>query len=142
MWTWTVDVTPPNTMITSSPPSLTNQDGAAFTFTADESPVTFQCRLDGAAFSGCGTPIAYAGLADGAHTFRVRATDAAGNPDPTPAVFTWTVDTAPPNTTITSAPPDPTGSTSATFTFTATEAGTFTCQLDGGAQTAEGSATR
>jgi hypothetical protein len=27
----------------------------------------------------------------GSHTFQVRATDSAGNTDPTPASFTWTV---------------------------------------------------
>jgi acid phosphatase len=31
-------------------------------------------------------------LAEGSHTFTVRATDPAGNPDPTPASRTWTVD--------------------------------------------------
>ena len=34
------------------------------------------------------------GLAVGAHTFQIRATDGAGNQDPTPASFAWTV-TAP-----------------------------------------------
>lgn len=38
----------------------------------------------------------------------------------------------PPDTTITSAPPDPDSSTTATFAFTASQAGgTFLCQLDG-----------
>jgi hypothetical protein len=31
------------------------------------------------------------GLSNGSHTFRVRATDPAGNTDPTPAERTWTV---------------------------------------------------
>jgi hypothetical protein len=141
MWSWTVDVSDPNTMIVTGPPSLTNQDGAAFTFTSNEAPVTFECRLDAAAFSPCATPIAYAGLADGDHTFRVRAIDAAGNLDMSPATFTWTIDTQRPNTNITTAPPDPTGSTTATFMFTSNEPGTFTCQLDGGATAACNSGT-
>src|SRR5262249_51278269 len=33
----------------------------------------------------------YNGLAEGLHTFRVRATDSAGNTDPTPAERSWTV---------------------------------------------------
>ena len=44
-------------------------------------------------------------LADGAHVFRVRAKDAAGNMDPTPAERSWTADTTPPDTAIDAAPP-------------------------------------
>ena len=39
----------------------------------------------------------FTGLADGAHTLQARARDAAGNADPTPAAFTWTVDATPPD---------------------------------------------
>ena len=39
-------------------------------------------------------------LADGDHRFEARAIDAAGNPDPTPAVWTFRVDTTPPVTVI------------------------------------------
>src|SRR6266511_1553875 len=38
----------------------------------------------------CTTSTVYTGLAEGAHTFRVRASDAGGT-DPTPAAWTWTV---------------------------------------------------
>jgi hypothetical protein len=36
-------------------------------------------------------PESYGGLALGPHTFQVRAADALGNVDPTPASYTWTV---------------------------------------------------
>src|SRR5439155_968720 len=57
---------------------------------------TFQCALDGGGFAPCASPQTYSALASGNHTFQVRATDPAGNTDPTPASFTWTVDTAAP----------------------------------------------
>jgi hypothetical protein len=60
----------------------------------------------------------------------VRATDTAGNVDLTPASFTWTIDTTAPDTTITASPAAVTNSTSASFSFTSTEAGTFACKLD------------
>jgi hypothetical protein len=126
------DTTPPETMITSGPPGTTHSTSATFGFAASE-PSTFECSLDGAAFSGCTSPASYTGVGDGSHTFRVRATDLAGNTDPTPAEQTWTVDTTPPETTITSGPPGTTHSTSATFEFTASEPSTFECSLDGAA---------
>jgi hypothetical protein len=122
---------PPDTTITSGPSGTVNSTAATFTFTASE-PSTFTCSLDGAAFTGCSSPATDSGLADGSHTFQVRATDGAGNTDPTPAEQTWTIDTTPPDTTITSGPSGTVNSTSATLTFTA-EPATFACSLDGAA---------
>jgi large repetitive protein len=69
-------------------------------------------------------------------TFEVRATDAAGNTDASPASRAINVDTSAPQTTITGAPPARTSSTSATFTFSGTEPGsTFERSLDGAAFT-------
>src|SRR6185437_10019078 len=67
----------------------------SFTFTASESGSTFECKLDAAAWATCTSPKAYSGLATGSHTFSVRATDAAGNTDSTPATQTWTIQSAP-----------------------------------------------
>jgi Bacterial Ig domain/Bacterial Ig-like domain len=52
--------------------------------------------LDGGSFASCTSPASYTGLADGSHTFRVRATDAAGNTDSSAAGFTWSVDATAP----------------------------------------------
>ena len=46
----------------------------------------------------CTSPKAYTGLSAATHTFEVRATDAAGNVDPTPASRTWTVSATAPAT--------------------------------------------
>src|SRR5262249_39189344 len=103
-------------------------------FSASESS-TFDCSLDGGAFGPCSSPTTYTGLVDGSHTFRVRATDLAGNSDPTPAERTWTVDATSPETTITSGPSGTTASGSPTFEFMASEPSTFECSLDAGSWT-------
>jgi hypothetical protein len=59
-----------------------------FTLSANE-PATFTCSLDGAAYAACGSRLRYLDLAAGWHTLAVRATDAAGNTDPSPAESTW-----------------------------------------------------
>ena len=136
VYAWTIDATAPNTNITGNPPALTNSTSATFTFTANQAGSTFACSLDGSAFSACATPKTYSGLAAGSHTFQVRAIDPAGNPDPTPASFTWSIDTTAPDTSITSNPPALSNTRSASFAFTSTVAGsTFGCSLDGAAFT-------
>jgi Big-like domain-containing protein/calcineurin-like phosphoesterase family protein/fibronectin type III domain protein len=131
----TVDNTPPDTTITSGPTGTVASTTASFSFTATET-ATFACTLDGGAFSNCISPVSYTGLAGGAHTFQVRATDTAGNVDATPASQSWTV-VVPPDTTITQGPSGTVTSTSASFSFTSTIGGsTFTCSLDGSAPSA------
>lgn len=89
--TWTVDLTAPQTTITARPPASTTSRSATFRFTSSEAGSRFQCSLDGAAYAGCTSPRTYAGLTVRAHSFRVRAVDAAGNVDASPATVTWTV---------------------------------------------------
>jgi hypothetical protein len=130
------DITDPTTTISSGPNPVTTSRSATLTFTANEAGSTFECSLDGAAWAACTSPKAYSSLALGAHNVRVRATDPAGNVDATPARFDWLIepDTTAPETAITSGPTGTVTGTSASFAFTADEAGaTFECSLDGGA---------
>ncbi len=113
--------TPPDTFLTTNTPELNNANSATFAFSSNESGVIFSGRIDGEAFTEITGPHTVDGLDDGAHTFEVSAIDPSGNADPTPASFTWTVDTTPPDTALNSAPQSPTNQLSATFEFTATE---------------------
>jgi hypothetical protein len=129
-------VTPPDTTITGKPadPSPSRAPSLAFSGSDDSTPassLTFECRLDGAAFAACSSPQSYSSLAAGPHTFEVRATDLAGRVDPSPASYSWTIDPTAPETTINSGPPSSTDSTSAQLTFSASEPGSrFECSLD------------
>jgi hypothetical protein len=90
-FTWTIDQTAPETVISSGPQSSTTSTSARFEFLSPETGTTFACSLDTAPFTACTSPKDYAGLAVGQHTFKVQATDAAGNVDQTPASFPWTI---------------------------------------------------
>lgn len=98
-YTWVVDAIAPDTTITSTPPNPSASADATFTFSGTDSllgtTLLFECSLDSAAYSACTTPKTYTGLSDGSHTFAVRAKDAVGNVDPTPASYTWTINTTP-----------------------------------------------
>ena len=99
--TWTVDATaPPTPSITSAPTSPTTATNASFSFTDTEGGVTFQCQLDAGGYSSCTSPKSYGSLAEGSHTFSVRAVDAATN-NSAAATSTWIVDLTNPTTAIT-----------------------------------------
>jgi hypothetical protein len=95
-WTIAADTTPPDTMINDGPPGTTTSTSASFTFSSSEEGSTFECRLDSGSFSACSSPKEYSGLSTGPHTFDVRATDAAGNTDASPASRTWTIEAGTP----------------------------------------------
>ena len=134
---WVVDTLAPDTTIATKPPALSNSAAASFTFSSDETGTTFECKLDVGDFDSCGASQTYTNLADGQHVLTVRARDTAGNVDASPASHTWTVDTVAPETTIASAPPDPSGSGLAVFTFSSSEPGSsFECMVDTGPFTA------
>jgi hypothetical protein len=131
---WTIDTqAPPAPQLVQAPPSPSGSDDATFQFADAEANVTYLCRLDGGAWAGCGSPVTFRSLADGAHALAVRARDAAGNLGPASS-HAWQVDTvAPPAPVLLQHPDDPAPSNSATFAFDDAEAGvTFACRLDGG----------
>ena len=87
----TPDGRAPDTRISAGAPAVSNASTARFLFTSDEAAVRFECRLDAGAFTACNSPLAIANLAPGGHSFAVRAIDAAGNADQTPAAQSWTI---------------------------------------------------
>jgi hypothetical protein len=117
----------PNTAIDERPPLHSNSTSAELTYEAPTA-TGYECSLDSAPFASCPTSgTELTGLGEGSHTFQVRGVNASG-PDPTPASYTWSVDTTPPTTTIDTHPVDPSRGDSAAFSFHASEATTgFEC---------------
>jgi hypothetical protein len=78
---FTGETTPPQARFTAGPSqgSVTNDSSPSFSFASNEAGSTFECRLDAGSFKFCSSPRTLAPLADGAHTFTVRAIDAPGN---------------------------------------------------------------
>ena len=62
-----------------------NGDDVKVTFRSDEPGSTFACKLDKKPYKRCTSPKTYRNLKEGKHKILVRATDAAGNVDSTPA---------------------------------------------------------
>ena len=89
-----------DTVLSSGPDGSVNSSSASFGFGSNEATTGFECRLDAGVFESCTSPKQYEGLSEGPHTFEARALDAGGNPDPTPAARSWTVDTVAPSLTI------------------------------------------
>jgi hypothetical protein len=96
-----VDATAPETQITANPPALSNSPTADFSFFGSDpggsGVASFECRRDAEDWTPCASPRSYSALAEGAHSFEVRAIDQAGNTDSSPASFTWTIETVAPS---------------------------------------------
>jgi hypothetical protein len=83
---------PPQTKISKAPQNKIHQAKASYLFTSDEPRSTFECSIAGPGVTGsargftqCESPRKYRHLDEGRYKFKVRATDAVGNIDPTPA---------------------------------------------------------
>ena len=86
------DTDPPETAITKAPANKSGKPKAKYKFESDEPGSTFECMLKGKGlkksvkkFGDCDSPRKYKRLDDGKFKFQVRAIDAAGNVDPSPA---------------------------------------------------------
>ncbi len=81
----------PQTQLTRKPPKRTHDRTPTFGFRSDERGSSFQCRVDGKPFAPCRSPFTTRKLAFGRHAFQVRARDASGNLDPSPASYSFRV---------------------------------------------------
>jgi hypothetical protein len=135
---WEIDLTAPTTTIDDAPEDPTPGPDVTFYFSADEE-ATFECSLEPAGlpddYGGCSNQETYFALPNGAHVFRVRATDTVGHLGP-PASYEFSVDSSlldrvPPETTITSTPPQTLEIGTASFTYESSEPrSSFQCKLD------------
>ncbi len=85
------DQTAPQTKISKGPKKRIEKSTVKVKFRATEPGSTFQCKLDRKHYKRCSSPHKLKRLDRGKHTFRVRAIDAAGNVDPTPAKLKFKV---------------------------------------------------
>jgi hypothetical protein len=83
-----ISTTPPT--IVQTPPHSTGATTATFTFNDSAAGVSFLCAIDSHAPATCRSPITYARLSAGAHTFRVTAGYGVGQPSE-PATYSWRV---------------------------------------------------
>lgn len=92
---FTVDTRPPQTSFAKHPPKLIRsrhrKARASFRFRASEPGSSFVCKVDRGLLHFCDAKLSRRFEA-GRHTVRVRARDAAGNLDPTAAVFRFRVE--------------------------------------------------
>lgn len=86
--------TPPVTTFTGGPSGSTTDGQPSFSFSADETPASYECRLGGA-WAPCSSPYTAPALADGSYAIGVRAKNDLGMVGPE-AVRHFTVDRSPP----------------------------------------------
>jgi Subtilase family len=91
---FTIDTKAPRTRIVKHPPKLVRSKHrrvrVVFRFRSNESGATFICKTDHDLLRPCRARLALR-LLEGRHKVKVRAKDAAGNVDPTAAVFNFRV---------------------------------------------------
>ena len=89
-YTWTITAAAPQptpVVLTQTPAASTSNKTAMFSWAQDPS-LTYQCSLDGAAFTSCNTAVTYTKLKGGIHTFRVHSSNSLGS-NGADTIFTW-----------------------------------------------------
>ncbi len=86
----------PETTVDSGPSGTVSSSSASFAFSSSEAGSAFECSLDDGPYGACASPADYTNLSDGRHDFSVRAIDADGNADASPATRSWYVDSLKP----------------------------------------------
>lgn len=82
---------PPQTKISKHPRKKSASRKAKFSFSSDQPHSSFECQFDKkGAFKACRSPFTRK-MKPGRHSFQVRAINASGITDPSPAMFRWTV---------------------------------------------------
>ena len=87
---FTIDTKAPRTSIVKHPRSFILTHRARFRFRSNERGVKFECKVDRGRFRQCPSNLSRS-FRSGRHVIKVRARDAAGNVDRTPAVFHFSV---------------------------------------------------
>jgi Bacterial Ig-like domain len=139
--TYVEDSILPVPSVDGGPSGLTNDRTPTFSFSATDpaQPIGFECSIDNGTpnYGTCSGPgdthTPSSPLSDGPYTFRVKATDAAGNS--AEATRSFQVDATPPSVSIENGPSGITSDQSPTFTFTGTDAVgplSFQCSIDSG----------
>jgi len=91
-----------NTTIKTMPPLDSDSATARFTFTCNQKPCTYKCKLDALAWKKCKSPKTYVNLGEGTHNFKVKASNSSGASDRSPASYIWTIKLYPGSWTATS----------------------------------------
>lgn len=130
---WTIDLSVPSAPVLSGPKGYVASSSAHVTWPAGGASITgYTCSLDGGTATACVSPQDLTGLADGAHTFAVTATN--GTKTSTSS-DTWTVDTTKPVLTVEGLPANATTTNSSSFAPTLTQSdanpGAISCVLSG-----------
>ena len=90
-YVWKIDRTPPIVSLVGGPTEGSTSGPGEITFGVSQSEKgQLWCSLDGVEFTKCSSPVRFADLASGAHTFQVYAVDAAGNQSAT-IERAWTI---------------------------------------------------